>query len=208
MLRLFNKFEKVFCFLVLLTFSFAFCDELKPEDFKVNKNASHFFPGGIYSNYVNKAYSKQLSAMNEPSLLELSKKSHLKIYRFLWLRTFHHPISIRLTIKGDGTGELVAKMTSGAGGYEPGVLETNNVLQITKQKVLDFQKQIEKIAFWEMKSKIELGGLDGARWIIEGVKDGKYHLVDRWTSQTKAIHEAVLMLLHLSKFEINKSEIY
>jgi hypothetical protein len=24
-------------------------------------------------------------------------------------------------------------------------------------------------------------GLDGAQWVMEGVKDGKYHVVDRWS---------------------------
>jgi hypothetical protein len=41
-------------------------------------------------------YSSQLRALQEPSLLSLSKSPSAESYRFLWLRTFNHPIAIRL----------------------------------------------------------------------------------------------------------------
>src|SRR5271169_2890576 len=61
-------------------------------------------------------YAPHLSAMREPSLWELSKSQSTQSYRFLWLRTFHHPVSARLTVAGDGSGELSIKVLSGAGG--------------------------------------------------------------------------------------------
>ncbi|MEO8659909.1 MAG: hypothetical protein ABI693_15675 [Bryobacteraceae bacterium] len=35
--------------------------------------------------------------------------------------------------------------------------------------------------FWEMPSHGNLGGTDGAQWIVEDVSEGRYHIVDRWS---------------------------
>jgi hypothetical protein len=52
-------------------------------------------------------------------------------------------------------------------------------------------------------------GFDGARWIIEGVKDGKYHVADRWTNENGAIHELGEMLaFRLAQLKFPKDEIY
>jgi hypothetical protein len=37
--------------------------------------------------------------------------------------------------------------------------------------------------------------MDGARWILEDVRDGKYHLVDRWSPDTGTFREAALLLV-------------
>ena len=34
---------------------------------------------------------------------------------------------------------------------------------------------------WEMPEDIEVFGLDGSTWIIEGIRDGEYHMVHRWS---------------------------
>jgi hypothetical protein len=67
--------------------------------------------------FKSRWYSSHLRALNEPSLLELAKKKEVESYRFLWLRSFHHPVAIRLEIKGDGSSVLITKISSGAGGY-------------------------------------------------------------------------------------------
>lgn len=106
----------------------------------------------------------------------------------------------------DETGELVVKMTNGAGGYQPGILITNELLKVTKPQVSNFLKRIDSIGFWNMKPKTGIAGLDGARWILEGVRHRKYHLIDRWTSDTKEIREPALALIHLAK--LNVVEVY
>ena len=44
--------------------------------------------------FVNQWYSKTLFKMEEPVLS--SYKGDKEIYRFTWLRTFHHPVAVRL----------------------------------------------------------------------------------------------------------------
>jgi hypothetical protein len=90
---------------------------------------------GSFKNFTARWFAKHLRVMAEPSLSEATKYKLLVTYRFLWLRTFHHPIAIRLTIRRDGTGFLTGKMTSGHGGYEPGLLSVNNSIEISKPEV-------------------------------------------------------------------------
>lgn len=137
--------------------------------------------------------------MDEPSLFGMSKSSFQETYRFLLLPSFGKPICIRLTILDDGTGELVGKMTNGSGGGPPGILVHDATLKVTKLQVEDFRKKIESIGFWDMKTRTSIFGMDGERWIMEGIRNGKYHIVDRWTTDTKEIRIPALTLVHLAK---------
>ena len=61
--------------------------------------------------------------------------------------------------------------------------------------------------YWTMPTVEENSvGVDGAQWIVEGVRNGKYHLVDRWSPDTGAFREAALLLLQWTDLPID--EIY
>ena len=123
-------------------------------------------------------YSKHLAAMGEPSLWRTPRNA--EIYRILWLRTFDAPMAFRLTIKPDRSSELITKRTNGQGGYEPGRVVINKATQIDKDETQILLATLVRLKFWGAQTN-ETGprGFDGAQWIIEGVKDGKYHVVDR-----------------------------
>ena len=176
--------------------------------FQINNKPSFYFPGGIYDDFIVEAYTKHLKAMKEPSLWADSKKTELQSYRFLWLRTFHHPIVIRLNIKSDRSGELICKETSGAGGYAPGELTINRTTSLSLSQVSIFLKSLDKANFWEMASKGGTQGEDGAQWIIEGVKNRKYHLVERWCPKRGEFREAALILLNLSGLKQDAKPMY
>src|SRR5688572_21186821 len=75
--------------------------------------------------FVNTWYSKMLFALKEPILNNYNGDK--EIYRFTWLRTFHHPVSIRLE-KQNNVVKLFTKVCNGAGGYEPGQLIVDTTL--------------------------------------------------------------------------------
>ena len=161
-----------------------------------------FFPPGALSErkdlnqFVSDWYSKQLQGLEEPSLWELSKTQGSQSYRFLWLRTFHHPVAIRVDINADGTSRLTTKMTSGAGGYGPGKLIRNDVKTLTKERTDWFLQVIEQNSFWKLPTRDETRmGFDGAQWIVEGVKDGNYHIVDRWSPERGEIRAIGLAMI-------------
>jgi len=175
-----------------------------------------YFPKGAFSGdtssdqFTVEWYSKQLKALEEPSLLSLAKQTTYESYRFLWLRTFHHPISVRLDIRADGIGELTVKMANGAGGYKPGHLIQNISRPLTKRQTDKFLAMVRRVKFWEIPTNEDsMAGNDGSQWIIEGVKDGKYHVVDRWTPREGAVRELGLALaLGLADLNIPKNELY
>jgi hypothetical protein len=163
---------------------------------------------GSFKNFTARWYSKHLRAMNEPSLSVDSKDKTLVAYRFLWLRTFHHPIAIRLTIRSDGTGLLTGKMTSGHGGYEPGTLSQNNSFEVSKSQIQQFLDLLQKTAFWTLQTENGEVGDDGAVWLLKGVQGGNYHVVDRWSPAKDDFSRVCLYLLELSKISVPGKEIY
>jgi hypothetical protein len=120
-----------------------------------------------------------LFTMKEPVLS--SYKGNKEIYRFTWLRTFHHPVAVRLE-KQNNTIRLFSKVCNGAGGYEPGQLIFDTTLIVTDNQYKSLTQKIENINFWNLKTEQrDDAGNDGSEWIIEAVKDNNYHMVTRWT---------------------------
>lgn len=136
----------------------------------IDENAQRgWFPSSLYSRY--------LTAMNEPSLIDAGEA---EVYRILWLRTFHSPMVFRLTVKSDGTADLVTKKTNGLEAGEPGRLVVDAVTNITNQDTETFLSGLERTNFWNLTTAEERRGFDGAYWLVEGVKGKKYHVVERW----------------------------
>ena len=44
-------------------------------------------------------------------------------------------------------------------------------------------------------------GLDGSQWILEGVRGGEYHVVDRWSPKDNSYSQLCKYLLRLGKVE-------
>lgn len=150
-------------------------------------------------------YSEQLSALKEPLIFNQTDKT---IYRFTWLRTFHKPVAIRLERTGNSY-TLYWKQTSGAGGYDPGELIINSSKQLTKEKWDKFIVLLQSADFWNMptKSNDDMGA-DGSQWIIEGMENAKYHVVDRWTPRKNNFQKCGQYLIELTELKINGSELY
>ncbi len=177
-----------------------------------------YFPKGAFSSNAEGDefradwYSKHLKNMDEPSLLESTSDRSVQLYRFIWLRTFHHPVVIRLQVAKDGTGILITKVSDGAGGYETGKLVQNTVRHFPQDKVQAFIAEVDRLEFWKLPSFQENPGfvdLDGSQWIIEGAKDGEYHVVDRWSPKNGPIRDlGITLVFGLAQLKIPKDTIY
>lgn len=152
-------------------------------------------------------YSEHLAAMGETALAPVSDQPS-EVYRFLWLRTFDQPVAIRLQTAG-GVRTLFVKQLNGAGGYDPGVLVVNRTIEIGAEDWDRFLRLLVEADYWRRPTADRsVDGLDGARWVLEAVKDGRYHIVDRWSpdqaSSSRAdlrFRDACLFLLELSGLE-------
>src|SRR5688572_21183417 len=91
-----------------------------------SKEKAPFFPYGSLhwrpdlDAFMESWYSNALERVNERSLNRAARDKKRHVYRFLWLRSFHPPVAIRIEITGDGTGNLVGKQLDGRGGYDFG----------------------------------------------------------------------------------------
>ena len=175
-----------------------------------------YFPEGSLSDnpgsdlFRSDWYSKHLKALQEPSLLQLAKNPSLESYRFVWLRTFHHPIIVRLDFASNGTAKLTTKVSSGAGGYDPGHIVENKSRPVTREETEKFLARVKLEQFWELPSHETpmTIGCDGSQWIIEGVKDGKYHVIDRWSPGKGPVRHLGLLFVKLSRMRIWRDELY
>lgn len=145
---------------------------------------------------VRNWYSGHLRAMNEAPLYA-PDHGGLESYRFLWLRSFHHPVAVR--IWKCGTERCISvKVSDGAGGYEPGRLIVNHTRTLAAAEWNEFMRRLEESCYWNLPSTEGNIGFDGAQWIFEAVKGGRYHIVDRWTPQSGSYLELCLYALELS----------
>lgn len=151
-------------------------------------------------------YSKHLSAMGEPSLLS-RPDAGTEDYRFLWLRSFHHPVAVHIW-RSDDKQFLNVKELDGAGGYEPGKLITNRTQSLAKSDWEGFIRLLEQNCFWNLPAENDARGHDGAQWILEGRRTDRYHVVDRWSPDRGTFREACLFLLKLSSLGIDGEYIY
>lgn len=168
-----------------------------------------FFPTGDLSykqlnDFRTDWYSKQLRALQETSLYG-SPPDH-ETYRFTWLRTFHHPMTFRLDIAEQCAATLTVKEADGAGGYQPGSIIVNKTVDVGKSDCEKLLAGLDDMKFWSLATSSSGLGTDGAQWILEGSKNGSYHIVDRWTPLSGAQYEWALSLMKLANVPLG--EIY
>ena len=163
---------------------------------------THYFPNeeGYGDKVSPDWYSTFLKALEEESLWEASLRSdRTEQYRFLYLPSFHRPVSVRISISPDGKGTVSLKVADGAGGYEPGALVEDRSTSLGDHDIARLRFYLKKLRFWTYRTPREdcgagtgdelpegvleeiCVGTDGSQWIVEGTEGGKYHVVDSWS---------------------------
>jgi hypothetical protein len=177
--------------------------------------SDQYFPEGIFSENAadDKAwsdrFSRQLVALDEPPL-RVAAGSPFQSYRFLWQRSFHPALAVRLDVQQDGTGIVVTKMSRTVkGSKRAGVETTRRVL--AKQETDGFLRQIHDSGFWKMSTRLNPidVGPDGAQWLLEGFKGHNYHAVLRWSPKDGSVRTLGLKLaIDLGGLRIPGDQIY
>jgi hypothetical protein len=120
-----------------------------------------------------------------------------EVYRLLFLPTFDEPVVIRLSAS-EGAWKAVCKRSNGRGGYDPGELTTENERELSLTQAKKFQRLRDQAEFWEMPSTEDSAGLDGSQAVLEGVRPGRYHVVDRWSPHGTPYAKLVQFMLKLA----------
>jgi hypothetical protein len=148
-------------------------------------------------------YSRSLTAMKEPSL-SVGQKRDIESYRFLWLRSFDNPIVVRIW-RSQSNVYLITKQLDGDGGRHPGKLVVNKSRSLSMKEWDEFITLLGQSSYWTSPTTIDDLGNDGAQWILEGAKEGRYHIVDRWTPKADDNHrKACWYLVELSGLKPEK----
>lgn len=169
--------------------------------------SGHYFPSSGKQEpdaIMDEWFAKALAAMKEPSLL---CATDVIVYRFLWLRTFHHPISVRVTDDGKHIS-MVAIELDGQGGYSFGVQSRHRASEISREQFNALTKDFSPTDFGKLPTRQGDAGLDGAEWIFEVSDHGKYHVVERWSPRNDALVDFGLRFLKLTGWTFNQHEIY
>lgn len=162
----------------------------------------NYFPEYTFSQdlshdeFVREWYSGHLEAMEEPSLHGAADDDDAHVFRFLWLRTWQRPVALRLEIDAEQHGVLHVKVLDGAGGYDPGELVRDEFIPMSYQDVDSILEALDGIGYWNLPTRDGNIGFDGAQWVLEGVEDGRYHLVDRWTPGGEIASVCRVLLIH------------
>jgi hypothetical protein len=160
-------------------------------------------------------YRNILSVFKEPQIFPSSNKS-VEIYRVFIIPTFYHPLSIRVEREGNKY-VLIAKRLSGQGGYGWGTLKREKRHYLTKNEWQHLRSLLNQASFWTLASddkKNEPGEkgeaticLDGTTWLLEGVSEGKHHVVDRYCPDSKSFAAVGMYLARMSRLGIKKSDL-
>jgi hypothetical protein len=183
-------------------------------------SAQTYFPPGVLagtpeaSQAATNQYSKFLRSLREPSLWELAQQDpKAEAYRLLWLREFDRPASIRFVVKPAGTGWFYRRMTNGKGGTQPGRIVDSGMSWSWKSRTASFRSTIERAGFWNLPTLAngDESAIPACRahWILEGIKNGQYHVVDRCSpDQTDPIRVIGMRAMKLGNLRVHGRDVY
>lgn len=160
-----------------------------------------FFPvEGSVANPFRDWYLRVLTAMHESRLTAPSDGTIWERYRFLWLRTRHRPVVVRAERQA-AVQRLTVRVLNGKSGYDPGTLERSDERALHQPQWDLLQKQLSAARFWSLPLQGKHQGLDGAEWVLEGVRPGEHRLVHRWCPRSDT-EDAAFRAVCLSMLEM------
>ena len=137
-------------------------------------------------------YSSDMYALGEKPLWPAPSGPET-IYRLTYLPAFTGPTVVTLSVPPEGDGTIAIKTISV--GRDATEVEESKVSP--RDQLVRFFALLDEAEFWTAPTELPRCGEDGAEWILEGVKDGKYRVVVRWSpdiiqhsSEEKAFAEA------------------
>lgn len=156
-------------------------------------------------------YSRELSAMREQRLVA-SGHDPVESYRFTWLRSFDPSIAVRLYATARDTFAVVSQ-TSGAAFFTTPRLLRRDSIHVTSAAWASVRAALAGATFWTAKPDPAVaGGTDGAQWVLEGLRESRYHIVDRWNpsdaGSSAAFRHAGILMLGVAHVVVDSGRIY
>lgn len=150
-------------------------------------------------------FAEALVKAGEPTLAT-SRDDGRTIVRFTWLRSFHAPIVLRLTILPYDKGHLDMVRLSGLGGYALGTVEDRQRRSVAPTDIAAVLRAADPARLRSAGPDCGPPGTDGAGWLIERQDARGFQFVSRWSPGEGVVREVGMLLLHLGG--LSDEEIY
>ncbi len=139
------------------------------------------WPVGIHSEMSDRV-SRVLAIMGEPRLFLDEKEPHGEVQRLVWLRTFHHPMAVRL-VRADSGCRVVLTILSGKGGADLGVVQRRDSSVTADARCAEVEATLTATGFGSDTLTPGLRRNDGAEWVFESRGAAGYRVVARWSPE-------------------------
>lgn len=168
-------------------------------------SSDNYFPAGVFSDREQEnrdlasSFSLLLAAFDEPPLFHKKPNKKIECYRFIWTRSFHNPVVLRVDVKGEDDATLTMKVGELARwSHKMNKLTRNEKKRLEKNAVESLKAAVRRTNFFELPSYEKVEGLDGSFWTIEALVNGRYHLVSRWSPQNGPVREIGMTLIEFA----------
>jgi len=146
-------------------------------------------------------YSQVLYAFGEAPLWRDAHNAE-ETWRFTLMGAWGQSRTVTLSVHSSGAGSVRLKWRD----RDPngvGKVQVADSVGISADQIHVFLETLKHAQFWNAPPEIPDGGFDGAEWVLEGVREGRYHLVSRWCpgafesqpSEVRAFAKACRLLL-------------
>ena len=173
-----------------------------PVRANLDSSDTAFFPPAVLRSYRT-VYAEYLAAMGEPRLDRFADSADVAAVRFLWLRSFHVPMAVRLMRRGPAYA-LIAVQLGPPDRDRPGGLLRRDSIALDAGTWSQLTAPVASVHFWQPSAPIV--GLDGARWVIESVTPGAYQVGDWWSPSkahgTAHVRAFGVALLRRTRFDL------
>lgn len=149
------------------------------------------------------SYATLLARAQEPSFL-VPRPDGATIMRFTWLRSFHAPIIIRLTVPRQGKGRVEMIRFSGLGGYDYGQVKDRKSRTVNQGEIIALLADADPALLEPATPSCGPPGTDGARWLIERSDASGHHFAERWSPDDGVVKTAGMALIRLAGLEGEK----
>ena len=172
-------------------------------------STDYFRPKSVCSASKEEWYLQHLNAMGEDSIYRKPLEAAEESYRFLWLRSFHHPVSVRVDFESPLVATASLKILDGRGGYLPGKLTTEESRRLSSDEIRSFRAALDAAGLWDLAANSSRRGTDGAHWVLEGATVDRYAYADRWSPPSdEPVKGFGLFMLSLTSIDEPAHEIY
>jgi hypothetical protein len=138
----------------------------EPPDFHVSQEQ-----------FILEAFAEDLHAMGEPPLAPDELNPPDATFRLYWCRSFDKPTVVRIEPAADDTATLRIVQLDRAGN-RGGIIVLDRRIGLSADDWQTFQSQMRSERFQRLPSVLWNSGIaDGSAYVLEGVDQGRYHLV-------------------------------